>query len=465
MTRRIYILLFLIAIAGCSDERSLLEEIQASGEVVMVTRNSPTSYYLGADGPTGFEYDLAQAFADHLGVRLKVVVPDGFNDILPMVASGEVHFAAAGLTITDVRKLIVRFAPSYQAIIPQLVYRANTTPEPADLDDLNGILEVLAGSSHEERLKELKATEYPELNWRANAELDSEELLRLVWEQVIDYTIADSNEIAIQQRFYPELRTAFAISDPQPLAWAFARGPDTSLYNAAKQFFFELRNSGRLAQLIERYYGHVQDFDYVGTRRYLRHIQTRLPDYTEIFQQAARDHDIDWRLLAAVGYQESHWRPDARSPTGVRGIMMLTLNTVKYLGLDDRLDPVQSIHGGAEYLRMMKEKIPERIPEPDRTWLALAAYNVGFGHLEDARRLTEANGADPDRWVDVKEHLPLLSQKKWYKQTRFGYARGHEPVQYVENIRSYYDILVWYTERDQEPVPSPPQWISDFPAL
>ncbi|RRQ21058.1 membrane-bound lytic murein transglycosylase MltF [Thiohalobacter thiocyanaticus] len=303
------------------------------------------------------------------------------------------------------------------------------------------------------------------MSWRANRELDSEALLHLVWEQVIDYTIADSNEIAINQRFYPELRTAFAISEPQPLAWAFARGPDTSLYEAAKQFFFELRNSGRLAQIIERYYGHVQDFDYVGTRRYLRHIQLRLPEYTGIFKRAAKKNGLDWRLLAAVGYQESHWRPDARSPTGVRGIMMLTLNTVKYLGLDDRLDPVQSIQGGAEYLRMMIEKIPERIPEPDRTWLALAAYNIGFGHLEDARRLTEANGAEPDRWVDVKEHLPLLTQKKWYQRTRFGYARGHEPVQYVENIRSYYDILVWYTERDQEPVPSPPQWVSDFPAL
>ena len=465
MIRRIHIILFLVAITGCAEERNLLEEIRASGEVVMVTRNTPTTYYLGPDGPTGFEYDLAQEFADYLGVRLKVVVPDSFNGILPMVASGEAHFAAAGLTITDVRRMIVRFAPSYQSITPQLVYRINTTPEPAGLDDLNGILEVVAGSSHEERLKELRATEYPRLNWRANNELDSEELLRLVWEQVIDYTIADSNEIAINQRFYPELRTAFAITDPQPLAWAFARGTDSSLYEQAKQFFYELRNSGRLAQIIERYYGHVQDFDYVGTRRYLRHIQTRLPEYSDIFKRAAKKNDLDWRLLAAVGYQESHWRPDARSPTGVRGIMMLTLNTVKYLGLDDRLDPVQSIQGGARYLRMMIEKIPERIPEPDRTWLALAAYNVGFGHLEDARRLTESNGADPDRWLEVKQHLPLLSQKKWYKRTRFGYARGHEPVQYVENIRSYYDILVWYTERDQEPVPEPPQWVSDFPAL
>lgn len=464
MSGRIYIILFLIAITGCSGERTLLEEIRESGELVVVTRNSPTTYYLGPDGPTGFEYDLAREFADHLDVELRVVVADSFNRILPMVASGEAHFAAAGLTITDVRRMIVRFAPSYQSIIPQLVYRTTTT-EPAGLDDLDGVLEVVAGSSHEERLKQLKATEYPDLSWRANRELDSEALLHLVWEQVIDYTIADSNEIAINQRFYPELRTAFAISDPQPLAWAFARGPDTSLYDEAKQFFFELRNNGRLAQIIERYYGHVQDFDYVGTRRYLRHIQLRLPEYAGIFRQAAEKNDLDWRLLAAVGYQESHWRPDARSPTGVRGIMMLTLNTVKYLGLDDRLDPVQSIHGGAEYLRMMIEKIPERIPEPDRTWLALAAYNVGFGHLEDARRLTEANGADPDRWVDVKEHLPLLSQKKWYQHTRFGYARGHEPVQYVENIRSYYDILVWYTERDQEPVPSPPQWVSDFPAL
>lgn len=464
MARRFYILLFFLTITGCERTTTLLEQVQQSGELVVATRNSPSTYYIGPDGPTGFEYDLARAFADHLGVSLKIVVPDTFNEILPKVTRGEVNLAAAGLTITKARKEIVRFGPSYYSITPQLVYRSNM-PKPESLDDLHGILEVVSGSSHEEQLKELKETKYPDLTWRANTQLESEELLYLVWEQLIDYTIADSNEIAINRRFYPELRVAFDISDPEQLGWAFPRGEDASLYDEAKAFFFQIREDGRLKQLVERYFGHVRDFDYVGTRRYLRHIQQRLPEYMDIFKAAGEKYGFDWRLLAAIGYQESHWEPNARSPTGVRGIMMLTLNTVKYLGLDDRLDPVQSINGGAHYLKIMDEKIPDRIPEPDRTWLALAAYNIGFGHLEDARRLTEMNGGNPDHWVDVKQNLPLLSQKKWYKRTRFGYARGREPVRYVENIRSYYDILVWYTERDQEPEVTPPQWFGEFPAL
>ena len=160
----------------------------------------------------------------------------------------------------------------------------------------------------------------------------------------------------------------------------------------------------------------------------------KLPTYLPLFQKYATD-DIDWRLLAAVAYQESHWNPRAKSPTGVRGMMMLTLPTAKQLGIKSRIDPEQSIRGGARYIQKNKRRIPERIPEPDRTWLALAAYNIGFGHLEDARRLTQKFGADPDRWVDVKEYLPLLRQRKYYKQTRFGYARGDEPVQYVDNIK------------------------------
>ena len=157
---------------------------------------------------------------------------------------------------------------------------------------------------------------------------------------------------------------------------------------------------------------------------------------------------MDWRLLAAVGYQESHWDPDAVSPTGVKGLMMLTQDAAKDIGIKDREDPQQSILGGAKYLASMHKRIPDRIPEPDRTWLALAAYNVGLGHLEDARMLTLKNKGDADKWVDVKKNLPLLTKEKWFKQTRYGYARGREPVRYVENVRTYYDILVWITDQD-----------------
>jgi membrane-bound lytic murein transglycosylase F len=453
-----------LALAACGRPPTELEKVQAHNELIVITRNSPTTYFEGPDGPTGLEYDLAKRFAEYLGVELRMLVPPNFSDILPLTALGDANLAAAGLTVTSKRKEKVRFGPVYQKITPQLVYRSGST-RPKTLADLNGILEIVAGSSHEEQLEKL-SKDFPELTWQANGELDSDELLILLWEQLIEYTIADSNELSVNRRFYPELKPAFDISPPEPLAWAFPRSEDDSLFKAAKTFFRNIREDGTLEQLIDRYYGHIGKFDYVGTRRYQAHVEQRLPQYRGFYIEAADEVGMDWRLLAAVGYQESHWKPDAVSPTGVRGIMMLTRAAARDLDIKDRNDPEQSIRGGARYLARMLQRIPARIPEPDRIWLALAAYNVGHGHLEDARILTQKNKGNFDSWVDVKESLPLLSKKKWFQQTRYGYARGREPVQYVDNIRTYYDILVWLTEKDsadEKVVQDPPQF--DSPAL
>jgi len=458
------LLLLTSMVAACDLNQSHLDRVQDRGELRVLTRNSATTYYEGPQGPTGFEYDLAAGFADYLGVDLKLTIPDSFAEILRRIAAGEADLAAAGLTVTRARRAVVNFGPVYQKITPQLVYRFGT-PAPKNLNDIHGSLEVVAGSSHAERLRALKE-EYPDLVFQENTELESEQLLNLVWEQVIDYTVADSNEVAINRRYYPELRVAFDLNSSESLAWAFPPGDDHSLLDKARDYFTGLREDGRLEQLLERYYGHVGEFDYVGTRRYMSHIRQRLPRYRDLFIKAGEETGLDWRLLAAIGYQESHWNPRAVSPTGVRGIMMLTQATMKQLGINkSRHDPEASILGGARYIAQVKRKIPGRIPEPDRTWMALAAYNVGYGHLEDARILAQRDGADPDKWVDVKKYLPLLSQKRWYKQTRHGYARGREPVRYVENIRSYYDILVWMTEREREAEPVSPALSVELPAL
>ena len=463
---RFLIVLLALSVTGCDLlPQSRLERVKDNGVLHVLTRNSGTTYYEGPYGPAGIEYDLARGFADYLGVKLKIETSDSLSQILERIRTGEADLAAAGLTVTAERKAVLDFSTGYQRITPQLVYRVGLRT-PKNLNDLNGNLEVVANSSHAERLRTLQE-EYPELSFQENSELPSEELLNLVWEQVIDYTVADSNEVSISRRFYPELRVAFEISSPEPLAWAFPRDEeDRSLVEKANAYLNSLRESGELDRLLERYYGYVSDFDYVGTRRYMKHIEQRLPRYRTWFEEAAEKTGVDWRLLAAIGYQESHWNPRAVSPTGVRGIMMLTQNTMKHMGIKkSRLDPQASIEGGARYISRVRAKIPERIAEPDRTWMALAAYNVGYGHLEDARILAQGDGANPDKWVDLKKYLPLLGQKKWYKKTKHGYARGNEPVRYVENIRSYYDILVWITERDNVPKPVTPALTIQSPAL
>ena len=271
-----------------------------------------------------------------------------------------------------------------------------------------------------------------------------------MWDQEISYTLGQSHEVARLQHFYPELQIGLKLPEAQHLGWAFPRfSQDDSLYLVANQFLERLRRTGVLEQIIDRYYGHVTEdgFDYVNMRTYYRHIRERLPLYRNFFEQIAARHGMDWRLLAAIGYEESQWNPNAESATGVRGLMMLTQSTARELGVKNRDDPAESIEGGARYFANLQGRIEENIREPDRTWLALASYNVGLGHIIDARTLTAQRGANPNRWIDVRKTLPLLSNPYWYEQTRHGQARGYEPVKFVQNIRRFYEVLTRFENK------------------
>lgn len=436
------------------NDETLLEQIKADNEIIFITRDSPTTYYERSDGPGGMEFELAKMFADELGVKLTLVIPESLHNLLSQVKNGRAHIAAAGLTITKQREQQFRFGPAYQEITEQLIYNSSQR-RPKSLSTLNNaLIEVVAGSSHAERLNYLKQI-IPSLNWKETDDSDSEELLQLVSEGIIDYTISDSNEVAMTQRALLNLRVAFDISEPESLAWALQKSDDNSLLLEVQKFFQKIQNNGELNRIIERNYGHIDEFDYVDTKIFKRHIETRLPDYLGMFKSAAKKYNIDWRLLAAIGYQESHWNPKAISPTGVRGIMMLTLRTAGELGVKNRLDPASSIAGGAKYYSQILKRIDLEIPSPDRSWMSMAAYNVGYGHLQDARKITRQQGKNDNLWYEVKQSLPLLAQKKWYKKTRYGYARGWEPVQYVENIRSYYDIIKLGDEADNKTEKAP----------
>ena len=431
------------AMTTCSLRPTALDAVQARSVLKVATINSPTTFYTDAGGPTGFEYDLARGFADQLGVKLEMVVADNPSQALQWVREGRVQLAAAGLGISEQRSLLVRFSDPIRSVMPQLVY-AMGQPRPRNLGELNGRLRVQRGSLQAERLRELKQSQYPDLQWEETDEQGVEELLYQVANERLHYTIANSDIIAINQRYYPKLRVAFDLSDSQELAWAFALSPDNSLYDAAAQYLRDT-SGAELARLRDRYFGHVDQVDYIGAVTLAVDVQTRLPRYRAMFEKAAARYDLDWRLLAAMGYQESHWNPAAVSPTGVKGIMMLTLDTAARLNVSDREDPAQSIWGGARYFRQLRNSLPPEVLEPERTWMALAAYNMGLGHVIDARALTLELGADPNRWLDVRNTLPLLTQPRWYRKLKYGYARGFEGVTYVGNVRTYYDMLVWIT--------------------
>jgi membrane-bound lytic murein transglycosylase F len=438
-----------VLVGTCSSAPSLLDQVVEVGELRVVTRHSPTTYFVGPDGPAGPEFDLVRGFAEQLGVTLVVSTVDNVSEILPQLISGEAHMAAAGLSITESRREYLSFGHPYDAVDMHLIYKLGTG-KPRSIEEAIGrSIEVVAGSSHSDMLASLSQV-YPDLEWSENADVEVADLMEKVAHGELDFTVADSTEFNIQRHFYPDLRVALDLEIADPIAWAYRKGDGDRLLARADDYLIKAERSGLLAQVRDRYYGHTKKFDYVGTRAFIRHFDSRLPRYRPWFEEAGELNGVDWRLLAAIGYQESHWRSHAVSPTGVRGLMMLTEATADYLHIDDRMDPETSIFGGARFYARQTERIADSVEEPDRTWMALAAYNVGFNHIKDARQIVEWQGGDPDTWIDISKALPLLAKREWYSRVKYGYARGWEPVLYVNNIRSYYNILRWISASEPQ---------------
>ncbi|MEQ6886008.1 membrane-bound lytic murein transglycosylase MltF [Salicola sp. Rm-C-2C1-2] len=433
--------LLALVLTACSQPTTL-DRINQESVLHVVMHPASTVYYEENGEPSGFEYELVRRFADSLGVELRVEVVDDLPELYQRLDEHHTHLAAAGLALTPELQRRYRHGPVYDRSRPIVVYNADVArpSSPTELAQLN--IAVRAGSAAEQQLERVREV-IPGMNWQAETRQDPTELLHRVDQGDVEATVINSRELENNQVFFSNVRDGFALSSPRPVGWLLPPAGDGSLMQAARDFFRSIRADGTLAQLQERFFGHLDHLDYVGAKTFTTHLDNRLPKYRETFMGAASAHDLDWRLLAAIGYQESHWEPRAVSPTGVRGLMMLTRDTAALIGVKNRLDPQASIWGGARFFRRLHNRIPDNIKEPDRTWFALAAYNVGYGHLQDARRLARRDGSDPNRWLDVKQYLPLLAQRQYYTQTRYGYARGYEPVLYTQNIRRYYDVLKW----------------------
>lgn len=428
-------------LAGCTQTNSSMQEIRARGELRVVTLNSPTCYYLGAHGPQGFEYRLAAAFARRLGVKLVVqAVPDAAH-MRRALRWGRADVAAAQITPDAAWRAVGLTTRTYEQIA-ELVVQARGKPQPHNIVGLrDGRIVVAADSPQQTLLQSIRGNGVPQLAW-VTVPRDQADPLDLIRGGGADYAIVDESEFAFSQHLYPESVVAFALPDPRPVQWVVPQGA-SELLAAANSFFDDARDSGELARIEADASTESGDFDYESAHQFQADIATRLPALQGLFEEAAAITGLDWRLLAAVGYQESKWQGAAASADGAQGIMMLTNDAAVTVGVSDRGNLRENILGGARYLVQVIDTIPKRIREPDRTWLALAAYNVGYGHLEDARVLTQMHGKNPDSWTDVRAQLPLLAQEQWYTRVKRGYARGWEPAKFVEGVRQYLAVLEW----------------------
>ena len=425
-------LLFPVACA----KKNALEKIKESGEITVLTRNNAHCYYTYRDTPMGFEYDLAKAFSNYLGVKLKVITPT-WEELIDSLKTGKGDLIAASMTVIPSRSKLMDFSNEYLAIQQKAIL--HTDNQIKKLEDLEGkTIHVRKGTSYEERLNELKG-EGLEITIERHDDIPTEELIRMVAEKEIEVTLADSNIALLNRRYYPDVKAAFPIEEPQSLGWAVNKG-EKALLEKINAFFKKIKENGTFAKIHEKYYANVEIFDYVDLKKYHLRIGSLLPKYKEIIRKNAVIQGFDWRLIAAVIYQESHFDPKAISFTGVEGIMQLTRDTAKEMGVRDRLDPQQSIIGGVKYLNKLYKKYDDA-KDPDRLFITLASYNVGHGHILDARTIAKDRNLDPNSWSVLQQILPLLRYPKYYKNALYGYCRGTEPVRYVNRIITYYDIL------------------------
>jgi len=425
------------------ERSSVLDKIKKEKKLNVVLLNAPSTYYIGSEGAQGFEYDLLKSYADHLGVKLNIIPAHTIKEALELSKNPDVDITSASLAKTPSRKKMYHFGPSYFEVQEQVICNRGMLRGPRfprDVEDLEG-LSIMVGddTSYSESLKRLQEDGF-DINFTTTSEYSTEELLDMVGKHEIDCTVADSNIYALNLKFFPEISLAFSISPREQLAWLLPKDSkklEADMYTWLNDF----NQKGKMTELKDHYYSYVLFFDYYNTKIFYKRLKSRLPKYKKYFEDAARKYDIPWTLLASVSYQESHWNPKAKSFTGVRGLMMLTRSTAKILGVKNRLDPQQSIIGGTRHLNQMIKFVPEGVEGENRLKFALAAYNIGLGHIRDARKLAIKLGLNKNIWSDIKIVLPLLSQKKYYRSLKYGYARGSEPVKYVDAIYNYKDIL------------------------
>ncbi|CAG0992041.1 membrane-bound lytic murein transglycosylase F [Burkholderiales bacterium] len=436
----------LLGACGVSD----LPQPQEAQTLVVAVRFGPATWFPGPDGTAqGLDHDLIERFAREQKLPLTVVSVTDAATLIERVAAGDAHVGIGGLyrpqNVRPVPEKGRTHAPllwtiGYETAEAVLVHSREGF-RPRGWKDLAGAAVAYVEASGIEDTFAPVRREHPEIRWQPMRLASADALLALVDEGKVDYAVVSSIDSAVGRNIYLDVVTAFPLGPRRELAWAVS-GSFPAIAHELDAFLARVKRDGTLARLTEHYFAPRGEVARLDAGVFMERVDEVLPGWKPLFVAAQESTGIEWRLLAAVAYQESKWNPDATSETGVRGFMQLTEETARHLGVADRLDPRQSILAAARYLRDLKDRLPRRIAEPDRTWFALAAFNIGLGHLEDARVQAQRDRLDPDRWRDVRRTLPLLALPDYYEKAKLGYARGGMPVAFVDRVRAYYDILL-----------------------
>ena len=414
-----------------------LDNILDSGSITLITRNNTHCYYTYREQAMGFEYDLSKEFADFLGVKLNVVIADNLEAMTSLLMNEKGHFIGASMTdLPGTRG--VSLSDGYMLIRQHIIINRKSR-KIKSIEKLKGkTIHIGNGTSHYNQLEILKHNGI-NLKKITSKDMSEDDLIQKVAEGKIDITIAHSNVAYLNRRYHPKAIVSLPVGEKKHLKWA-VKANSPKLLDKINIFFETIKKNGKFTTIYNRYYSDIDSFNYVDLNSYHKSLNKRLPRYSNIIKSAAKKYDFDWRLIAAQIYQESHFNPRARSRSNALGMMQLTSTTAESLGVTSAYDPEQNIYAGVKYLRKLYDLF-DKAEDKDRLYLALAAYNVGQGHVLDARNIAREMNLDPNKWSSLSKTLPMLKKEKYFMKAKYGYCRGTETVNYIKQIKIFYDIL------------------------
>ena len=434
LIRIFYLIIACLAVTTCGQKPTQFEQISHLGELKAGIFLSPSRFYFDGSDYINIDQQHLIDFAGHLDLDIQIITADSYEALHELLANNEVDIITGNISNLGQYENELSYSPPSHTISHILVGNRSISPEKLTDENLNIV--VSRGSIAENLINQQL-----ELRTKASV-IDSSNpyfLLNLIEDQIADFVILPKETFEILRFSFPSVKTFLEFENLSPISWAMSNS-DSSLFDKVSEFYldYHFEASDRNLSLD---IAALESFNFFDLRAFKRDFENLLPSYLDAFIQAENIYNFDWELLAAIAYQESKWNQDAVSFTGVRGLMMLTQDTADFVSVNDINDPTDQILGGARYLRELDAKLPERIQGSDRLWLTIASYNLGFGHLEDARILTEIRGGNPDVWSDVESNLSRLEDEYWIAYLKRGYARGNEASDYVKNVRRYYELL------------------------
>ncbi len=431
-----------------------LNAIKKEGKLKVLTTYSSTSYFLYRGETMGYEYELLQRFAKHLGVKFEIHIANNLDEMLDDLNRGEVDLVAHGITITNERKKKVHFTDylylthqvlvqkkpdnwrkiSWSKLQKSLIHDA--------IELIGDTVSVRKNSSYFQRLQnlsnEMGGTIYIDT---LPGNLSTNRIIEMVVDGEIKYTVADNNLASINASYYPVLDISVPLSFSQRMAWA-VRPDSPELENAINSWLKEFKKDVDYYVIYNKYFKNEKSFKARERSDYLSLNTNKISKYDDLIKKYAEKIGWDWRLLAALIYQESKFDPKKRSWAGAHGLMQMMPNTAKQMGVKNRHNPEESIKGGTYYLTSIYNKFESVKDSVQRIKFTLAAYNCGPNHIYDAQNLAKEEGVDPTVWDDNVENIILkLNYRENYTKpvVKYGYVRGREPYNYVRQIFERYE--------------------------